>query len=250
MLAVMVVPIFSPSTEHHGRGYLEGYPALAGHHQCQGHCGAGGLEDDGQDGTDKYKNQNGEESPVGPPLDKCQDLRVGAQVRNGVLEVRKAQEKEGKAYDHLSYALALLGLEHHEYKSETYQRDGEHRDVCRESQQGYKPGGDSRSDIGTHYHAYGLGQAQQTRIDEADYHHGRGTRGLDDGCDEGSGQNTGEGVGRHGRKNGTQAVAGYFLEALAHQRHAVEKEAQGSQQSQYLEYGAHISLDFFKIMQI
>ena len=60
-------------------------------------------------------------------------------------------------------------------KGEEHQGDGyrpEAESVPSETQGKY-PSRDRRTDIGTHYHADGVTQREESRIDEADKHQGR-----------------------------------------------------------------------------
>ena len=158
--------------EHHRRSYLERNPPEVDHHESQGHGRTGRLQDNGKRSTYQHENQDRTEAEVRPFLDKCQGLRVAAQIRDGILQGRKSHEQQGKSDDELSYALALALLGHEEDKPYRYERYRQDRDVGRESEQGNEPGRYRGPDIGSHYHPYRIGERQETGIHETYDHHG------------------------------------------------------------------------------
>ena len=131
-----------------------------------------------------------------------------------------------------------LRADDHHQKTDTdcgkrVMRDLEHREETDE------PRGERRADIGAEHDGQGLLEGHQPRVDETDQHHRHGAAALYQGGHAGAHQKRYEPVLRQVREDVLETVARDLSQALRHELHAEEEEAEAADEleSQVLKQG-------------
>ena len=104
-------------TEHHCGSHVKADPAVGHEDHGQCHSGAGGLQDDGEYGSEGKENEHREESVLCQVLHECQCLRMFVKIRYRSLEGRETENQEAETDDALSDAAGTVVLVESEYES-------------------------------------------------------------------------------------------------------------------------------------
>ena len=165
-------------------------------------------------------------------LQEGQGLYEGRAVRkhlDGALQDSDADEKHAEAEDHLTDV--LRGRVLHEQGNDAAGKEQERR-VARQVE-----GRDLRRDRGTdvraHDHADRLGQVHQRRVHEADHHHVRGRRALDQHGHQNTDQDGRDALPGYHFQDDLQFVAGSVFQSCRHDGHAVQEKPDAAEKGQY-----------------
>ena len=104
-------------TKHHRGSHIEADPAVGYEYHRQCHGGAGGLQDNGENGTEGKEYEYGKESVLGKVLHEGQCFRMLVQIRDRGLEGRETENQEAESYYALSDAAGTVVLVESEYES-------------------------------------------------------------------------------------------------------------------------------------
>ena len=131
--------------------------------------------------------ERGEKFHHGRVMFQVQCLARRAQQHQG-------EEQESHTKEEITHVAVPLAVEQ-QHTDEEGRVD--HHGKVHGVTQGHDPCGEGGSDVGTHNHADGLGQGEQTGRDEGYRHDGGGRRRLHRTGHEGTGEHTREAVGSH-----------------------------------------------------
>ena len=87
------------AAEHHCGGHREGYISLRHKHHCDGCCGGGTLQHQGNDGAGEHKQEDTPDAITGQGGQEGADAFVVQQDRGRLLQDGKPQEQEAEAHE-------------------------------------------------------------------------------------------------------------------------------------------------------
>ncbi len=219
------------AAQDEGAGEVECYPALAAHDKHDGECGCRRLDNHGENHAHKAEYQHRAHAQRGILPQVGKHLGIALKVGYVGTDHIQAHEKEREADEKLADVLCLALVHKQKHYSQGDDRQHKGRNAYFKTEEGDNPRSESSADIGAENHGHRLSQRHKAGVYKTYHHHRRGRRTLNQRRDGTSGEQTGEAVAGHCRENVAQAVAGGFLEPLAHHFHTVEEESYGAEET-------------------
>ena len=212
--------------DNHGSRRLDAHQAALRRREGNHQRGRRGLHQHGHQDADKNHGDDADRPfPVRQP-------EIGGGTGEGVLEQVDAKEEHAEASQcrtQCGAPGALAGQAQQHAKAD--QRQREDVDAELHADQGDQPAGHRRPDVGAEQHPQGLAEGEQAGIDEADGGHRHRARRLHgDRHQCAGGQAAQAGLGGPG-KYPLQRRPGGQLEAVGHQPHAEQEEADTASQT-------------------
>ena len=240
--------------EDDGGRLVEADPPLDGQGHGDGHGRGRRLHHEGEDDPEHEEKEDGEIAVAARAGDEVLHLAglllqggVGAaehafHIGHGALEQIEPEKEEAESDEDLAEVFAPVLSD--EKEGQTDPDDGNGDVGEREfADEGDDPRGHGGAEIGPHDDPDRFEEGEKARVDKADDHHGGGRGGLHHAGDEQSRENRGEAVVRHRRHHLAHAVSRDALDALAHDFHAVEEDAEGTEDLKDEDEGIHIAGD-------
>ena len=215
---------------HHQRNaQIDRQHARGAKQNGDGHNGCRRLHNAGYQRPNSQENNDGQVAARVERTEKPNDVGVVLKVQ---LLARRTQHHERKK--HKGYAkqeVASIAQPLIIYKDDAAKESGKDNDgkIHRIAQR-HNPGRQRRPYVGTHNHANGLRQRQQSCRHKRHRHHRRGRRRLHRRRDKGTRQHTRKAVCRHTPQDVAQLRTCHLLQRVAHHAHTIDKQAQSAQQ--------------------
>jgi hypothetical protein len=206
--------------DHRGRGRQRNHAAGCGGERDR-ERGAGRLHQDGQHRAHRGEQQRAQHAIGGQPL----QIEGVAEIVEAVLEGVEAEEEDPEADERLAQRRAPAAAADPQAHAHRHGRHAQHLQVQVEADKGHDPRGERGADVGTEHDADGLTEVEQPGVDEADRGEHHRARRLHQGGDQHARADPARGAASAGGQQAAQGRARSDLEAVAHQPHAEQEEA-------------------------
>ena len=225
---------------HNNRdGVSEGNRSGDGQRLQYAHRGGGGLNNRCQQGAGQH-TQNG----VGEQEQDIGELRHLLQTGHRCGHGLHTGHEDSEAQQNHAHIPALAVFQEDVEDDADHRQDGregggleqpDEEVIALDARQAQNPGGHRGAHVGAHDNADGLAQGHNAGVDKAHHHNRGGRRGLNDRRHNQAHKKALGRVGGQPFQYGLQLAAGTLLQALAHDRHAVQEHGQAAHQGQYVE---------------
>ena len=225
--------------EQHGRASPFRDHASGGERDDEGHHGRRALQGHGPhnaDGDDAERASDATARELGQELGESRLRDRG----HPVLQQPETDEHEGEADDRLSRRARPAPLREQQGQGTGKDGQGKVSDGRLADGQGNQPTRDRGAEVGSEQHEIGLAEPEQADLDEADRHERGHAARLQQAGQAQAGHIRPRRVPRHGRDCGPEALARQPLDGLAHQDHAIDEEAEGTDELEDLDQGVHV----------